>query len=130
MRDIGEWPRLGNVHRDGGRYIGYEDGPVDAFYLADTPTVNKLYQSSVTLDRMEGVRMDDELPVSFDGIHWWASVGGATLGRLTWSLSRETAIPGRESPFVFPRRGKLVVRRLLLDGEGLVANCGGFVRPT
>jgi hypothetical protein len=130
MRDIGEWPQLGNVHRDGGRYIGYEDGPVDAFYFAGTPTVNKLYQSSVTPDRMAGVRMNDELTVSFDGKRWWASNMDGILGRLTWSLSREVAKPGRESPFVFPRRGQLVVRRLLLDEGGHVMNCGGFVHPS
>lgn len=130
MRDMGEWPQLGNVHRDGGKYVGYEDGAVDAFYLAGTPTLNKLYQSSVIPDRVARVRIDDELAVSFDGKHWWASVSEGVVGRLTWSLSREVAKSGRESPFVFPRHGLLVVRRLLLDEGGNVVNCGGFVRPT
>lgn len=128
MRHLGDWPQLGNTHKDGGRYIGYEDGPVDKFYAAGTPTANKLFQSSVT-DRVASVRIDDELVVSFDGKHWWASVVDGIVGRLTWSLSLEVPRPGHESPYALPRRGVLVVRRLLLNGDGAVVNCGGFVRP-
>ena len=130
MRDIGQWPQLGNVHKDGGKYVGYDDGPVDRFYLMGTPTANKLHQSSVVPDRVASVRMGDELAVSFDGKHWWASSSEGVVGRLTWSLSLEEVKPWRESPVVFPRRGQLVVRRLLLHEGGDVVNCGGFVRPT
>ena len=127
MREIGDWPQLGNVHKDGGRYIGYEDGPVDKFYRAGTPTVNKLFQSSVT-EHVAGVRLDDELAVSFDGAHWWAAAESGVVGRLTWSLAIETKKPWNDFAVVLPRQGKLTVRRLLLDRNGEVVNCGGIVQ--
>ncbi|TFC81152.1 hypothetical protein E3T23_06550 [Cryobacterium cheniae] len=128
MREIGDWPQLGNVHKDGGRYIGHEDGSVDAFNRAGTPTVNKLLQSSVT-ERVGGVRLDDELAVSFDGTHWWAATEAGSVGRLTWSLAIEIKKPWNDFAIVLPRRGTLTVRRLLLDRNGEVINCGGIVRP-
>ena len=65
MREIGDRPQLDNVRKNGVRYIGYEDGPVDKFYCAATPTVNKLIHSSVT-EHVVRVRLDDELAVSSD----------------------------------------------------------------
>lgn len=128
MREIGDWPQLGNTHKDGGKYVGYSDGAVDKFNQAGTPTVNKLLQSSVT-EHVAGVRLGDQLAVSFDGTHWWASVAGGLVGRLTWSLSLENKKPWQDSANVLPRQGQLTVRRLLLSRHGDVVNCGGVVRP-
>lgn len=129
MPDIGEWPQLGNTHKDGGRFVGHDDGLVAPYYAAGTPPVSKLYQSSVT-PTVRDVRIGDKLAVSFDGKHWWASWGGVTVGRLTWTLSTEDQKPWQETPVRYPRAGVLEVRRLLLDSEGGVVNCGGIVRSS
>ncbi|MHC2185091.1 hypothetical protein ACVLV4_000721 [Rathayibacter agropyri] len=128
-RPRGSWPQIGNVHRNGERQVGIESGPVDPFYAAGTPPVQRLYHSTVS-PAIAGVRIDDALDVSFDGVkHWWAYLDGERLGRLTWSVSDGPSIAEQDPGFTYPTSGVLRVMKLLLCPTDKVVNCGGFVYP-
>lgn len=123
------WPQLGSDHKDGSRFVGRELGPVDPFWFAGTPIVNKMVQATVNLDAVSSVRVGDPLTLLFDGVkNWWLWRENSRLGRLSWSPGTFEPRAWKDYSAVRIDDGVLEVTRLLLDGSGQVINCGGIVR--
>jgi len=121
-------PQLGNVHKDGSRFVGRDVGPVQPYADAGTPVLNKMVQSTVVAD-VSGVRVADRFGVRFDGEkHWWVVDGDRRVGRTPWSISLFDQKPWQTRPFPRIDDGTLEVTRLLLDSAGVVINFGGIVR--
>lgn len=123
------WLQLGNVHKDGSRFVGRDLGPVQPYADAGTPVVNKMVQATIVAD-VSGVQVGGRFGVRFDGEkHWWVVDRGTRVGRLPWSMSQFDQKPWQARPFPRIDDGTVGVTRLLLDVAGVVINFGGIVRP-
>lgn len=130
-RPLGSWPLLSGPNKDGSIHIGIRVLPDAARQLEERGHIvaNKMYERSVDLAAVTGVRIGDVLDVRFDGGKaWWVWSGDLRLGRLTWSMNTFEAREWRDAA---PRidDGSLQVVRLIVGAGGEVVNAGGIVRP-
>lgn len=123
------WPQLGDAHADGSRFVGRDLGPVQKYWDAGTPVVNKLVQASVDLDAVRRLSVGDSVDVRFDGVkQWHAYVGPVRLGRLPWSPGVFEPQPWQDQSAARVDDGVMEVTRLLLLSRRVI-NVGGIVRP-
>lgn len=124
-----QYPQIGSTDENGDRLFG-----VDMPYAADlmrqgTPKVSSLQKSTVT-ELIREVQMHDELPVAWDGRHWWASSPAGRVGRLTWPPnSKGRPDPRSGVPMHDLDQGTLHVKTITIDVDGVVVDIGGFVVP-
>jgi hypothetical protein len=123
------YPQIGQTHENGDRMFGVEMPYAEALMKQGTPKVSSLYKTTVTA-LIQTVKVHDELAVTFDGQHWWASSQVGLVGRLTWPLSiRGKPDPNSGVPMFDFDSGTLHVKALTIDRAGVVVDLSGFVVP-
>ncbi|PPF56077.1 hypothetical protein C5B94_03920 [Clavibacter michiganensis] len=123
------YPQIGQTHKNGDRMFGVDMPYANDLMAAGTPKVSSLHEATVT-ELIRGVKVHDELRVSFDGKHWWASAPAGLVGRLTWPPSmRGRPDPSSGVPMFTFDTGTLHVRNVTIDRADKVVDLGGFVVP-
>jgi len=124
-----EWAQQGSVHKNGDRFVGRPTQRSLELWRRGTPAASIIVRSTVT-EAVRAVRIDDELDVAFDGQWWQVSRHGEAAGRLSWHPNDEQRDNWMDVPLRYPRAGRLVVERLLVNREGETINVSGYVRPS
>lgn len=128
-RTLSKLPLL-STRKNGDRLVGYSDGFAEELYAAGTPPMHGLAAKPAPSERVQRVRVGDELQVQREGDRWYVLDSDGPIGQMRWKAGDEGRKHATTGVIVrYPAVASLHVRRLVLDPDGQVKDIGGTIHP-
>lgn len=115
---------------NGDRLIGHSGPFAHDLYRAGTPPAHGLDSRGPRSDRIAQVRIGDRLTVDHEGDRWVVRDSTGELGWLRWRAADDGRRHAQTGVVIhLPKRGVLLVERLVVNNDGQVVDVAGTVHP-